>query len=118
MNGLQKKLQKSRLFITNVLGRYDQLSAHGGSCSKSIEISDSSILVSSLAKDLSQSPSQSSFRDEAESYSFVDSHTSQTDDKTAQTVRTINFSNTPKHSPRKIRNKRSVQGTSFADLLL
>lgn len=44
-------------------GRYDQLSAHGGSCSKSVEISDTSIVVSSLAKDLSQSPSQSSFRD-------------------------------------------------------
>lgn len=50
------------------------------------------------------------FKQEPESYLFVDSHTPQTDDKTAQTVRTINYSNSPNHSPRKMRNKRSVQG--------
>lgn len=51
------------LFVDDFSGRFDQLPAHAGSCSKSIEISDTSIMVSSLVKDLSQSPSQSSFRD-------------------------------------------------------
>lgn len=49
----QQSRSSSPVAVPVVPGRYDQLPAHGGSCSKSVEVSESSILVSSLAKDLS-----------------------------------------------------------------
>lgn len=90
------------------------------SFSRSVEISDSSVMVSSLAKDPTQSHcSQSSFKEETmlDTSPFAglsETHGSQTDDLQLTTggggssSRVNNFSVSPKYSPRKTRNKRAA----------
>lgn len=90
-------------------------SAHS-SFSHSAEVSDSSVLVSSLAKDVSQSHcSQSSFKEETlDTSPFAGlsetqgSHTEELPTTGGSSSRINNFSVSPKYSPRKTRNKRAA----------
>lgn len=85
-----------------------------GSSSKSIEISDRSIFVSSLAKDISPLSNHSSYKDDCAELPFLglsESQNSQNAQNDSSSIRKV-AQDSPKYSPRKQRIKRTTAVSS------